>query len=236
MRQPLKSYLRMVPYIVRQSKAMFGVYPRRCNLCDFSGYFMASGSPPRFDASCPKCGSLERHRLFGLWLDQHKNLISGKEILHFAPEPVLKQILRPMAGSYRTTDLNPASVDVALNIEAIDLPDSSVDVAICSHVLEHVNHWKALAELKRIIRPGGIALLLFPIIEGWDETYLNSNISGAREAELHFGQSDHTRMFGRRVRDDIRGVGFSLREFTAVEPLVSEYGLWRGEKIFVATA
>ena len=42
-----------------------------------------------------------------------------------------------------------------LDIEKLDVADASYDVIVCNHVLEHVDDGKALAELYRILRPGG---------------------------------------------------------------------------------
>ena len=228
------SYLRTIPYMARVAKKMFGNYSRQCNLCGFHGSFLAFGFPPRFDARCPKCGSLERHRLFGLWLAQNKEKVAAKDALHFAPERVVTAIVKPLTGTYRTADLDPRYADLVLNIEDIALPNKSVDLIICSHVLEHVNPDRALLQLHRILRPGGTLLLMFPIVEGWDETYRNPAVTTPEDRELHFGQYDHLQYYGRDVRNNITNSGFQLGEFTSVEPFVSKNGLKRGEKIFVA--
>ena len=105
---------------------------------------------------------------------------------------------------------------------------------VCSHVLEHVNDRKALRELKRILRPSGTAILMVPIVEGWDTTYEDPSVSSPEGRDLHFGQSDHIRFYGRDFRDRVRDAGFELTEFTAEEPDVSRYGLLRGDKVFFA--
>lgn len=234
MRMTIKTNFRTIRYLVSTVINLAGVYPRYCNLCNYKGYFRAFGAPLRFDAQCPRCESLERHRLFGLWLEKNESRISGRRILHFAPENIIASRLKPIAGTYTGADINPESVDVALDIEDIALPDSSVDVIVCSHVLEHVNHERALSEIKRVLVPGGIALLMFPIIEGWDVSYRNSSVRTRKERELHFGQWDHIQFFGRDIRDSIMAAGLLLEEFTAVEPYVSKNGLTRGEKLFIA--
>ena len=76
---------------------------------------------------------------------------------------------------------------------------------------------------------------MFPIVEGWDRTYEDPAHASPAARTVYFGQYDHVRMFGRDVRDRIRNAGFSLSEFTAVEPEVARYGLVRGEKLFIAT-
>ena len=229
------SYVRMLPYLAKVSGSLFGKFERQCNLCNYRGHFLAYGLPPRFDARCPSCGSLERHRLFGLWLTQNKEKVAGKDLLHFAPESVVQSTLKPIAGTYRTADLDPRNADLVLNIEDITLPDQSVDVVICSHVLEHVNPDRTLLELRRILRDGGILLLMFPIVEGWDETYRNPAVTSPEDRELHFGQNDHLQYYGRDVRKNITNAGLNLTEFTAIEPDVSKHGLSRGEKIFLGT-
>jgi len=228
------SRVRMVPYLAAIARKAFGRFPRQCNLCGYQGSFHAFGSPPRFDARCPSCGSVERHRLFGLWLGENEARLAGKEVLHFAPEGIIQKIVRPLPRSYMAADLNPDVADIVLNIEEIELPDESVDVVICSHVLEHVDHKKSLRDLRRILRSDGLLLLMFPIVEGWTETYSNSDVVSPQDRELHFGQWDHVQYFGRQVRCDIIEAGFKLMEFTAIEPDVSRYGLMRGEKVFIA--
>ena len=218
--------------IIRRLK---GLYPRECNICGYHGRFSYFGDPPRRDARCGGCRSLERHRLLKLWLERNPDRLNGKEVLHFAPEGAITRMLKPLAGRYVSADIAPGRADTVLNIEKIDRPDRSFDVVVCSHVLEHVNDAKALAEMHRILRPGGTALFMVPIVEGWDHTYENPGISGEADRDLHFGQSDHIRYYGSDLRDRIRQAGFALEETTATEPEVSRYGLVRGEKVFVAT-
>src|SRR3546814_12643209 len=101
-----------------------------------------------------------------------------------------------------------------VNIEAMNLDDESFDVIICSHVLEHVDHRKALREMYRVLSPGGFAVLMFPIIEAWTETYEDPRYQGTPEDRIaHYAQDDHITYFGRDVRDHIRAAGFGLDEF-----------------------
>lgn len=208
---------------------------RECNLCGYKGRFWPFGDPPRRGASCGGCASKERHRLIGLWVAANADVVDSANMLHFAPEPHLSKLFKNRASHYQTADLNPNAADIVLNIEDIALPDDSVDVIICSHVLEHVDDGKALHEMHRILRPGGRVLLMFPIVEGWDHTYENPAHISLEERVLYFGQKDHVRMFGRDVRSRITDAGFSLEEFTAEEPDVARHGLARGEKVFIAT-
>jgi ubiquinone/menaquinone biosynthesis C-methylase UbiE len=68
-----------------------------------------------------------------------------------------------------------------LDLEAIALPDDSIDVVVASHVLEHVDDKKALAEIRRVLRSDGVAPLMVPIVEGWDSTYVDPSITTRSE-------------------------------------------------------
>lgn len=205
-----------------------------CSLCGYEGRFWPFGSPPRRGAACGKCDSRERHRLVALWIAENPGVLGGKRVLHFAPEPFLESLLKNQSGEYRSADLNPGAAEAVLNIEAIDLPSESVDVVMCSHVLEHVDDEKALQEIFRVLTPGGHALLMFPIVEGWQHTYEDPRHRTPSERITYFGQADHVRMYGRDVRDRITGAGFALEEFTAEAAAVARFGLLRGEKLFIA--
>ena len=76
---------------------------------------------------------------------------------------------------------------------------------------------------------------MIPIIEGWTETYENPAIKSGRDREIHFGQNDHVRYYGRDFRDRVTAAGFSIQEFTADGADAVKYGLARGERLFVTT-
>jgi SAM-dependent methyltransferase len=220
--------------LVRGIVALCRTDNRECNLCGYSGRFWPSGDPPRRGAVCAKCGSVERQRLVGLWVDAHPNIVDGVRILHFAPERRLAWLFKSRSDNYRSADLNPRAADMVINIEDIDLPDGSVDLVVCSHVLEHVDDTKALREIRRILAPDGRALLMFPIVEGWEHTYEDPTHTSPADRTKYFGQFDHVRMYGHDVRERIAAAGLTLTEFTAEEPNVARYGLVRGEKLFIA--
>jgi len=57
-----------------------------------------------------------------------------------------------------------APLDYESDITAIPVPDASFDVVLCTEVLEHVPRpIEAVAELARIVRPGGRLLLTAPL-------------------------------------------------------------------------
>ena len=221
-------------YIGRVVSSLRGILPRECSICGYKGRFRAFGIPPRLDAMCPECKSLERHRLLSLLVTERPNIVTGK-VLHFAPEPSVTRFVKPLAGSYITADVDGRRADLALDIENMSsVEEHSFDLIVCSHVLEHVDDGRALREMHRILRPGGTALLMTPVIEGWAKTYENPSVTSREGRVAHFGQSDHVRYYGSDLRDRITSAGFMLEEFTAEEPKVLRYGLRRGEKVFIA--
>lgn len=209
--------------------------PRECNICGYKGRFRHAGFYYiRPDALCLGCWSTDRDRLVATYIAKGQWTSEGKDILHFAPENNLVNLLKPSAASYTTADLFNPKADKALNIEQIDSPDASFDAVVCSHVLEHVDTPKALGELHRILRPGGTAILMVPMYEGLDETYFDASVPEDQRT-LHYHQSDHIRLIGRDFRSQITDAGFTLSEYNADPTEITRYGMVFGEKIFVAT-
>jgi SAM-dependent methyltransferase len=110
---------------------------------------------------CPGCSSYERHRFLCLVLDARPELLAGRRLLHVGPEPCIRRRLeRVDLSGYLSIDLDPSRAMRAMDVTMLDLEDGSFDAAICSHVLEEVaDRDQALAELRRVLRPGGLALL-----------------------------------------------------------------------------
>jgi SAM-dependent methyltransferase len=228
--------LRATRKLVVLAARVYGFEPRDCVMCDYHGKFLAEIHFPdifTYDAICPRCGSLPRNRLLRLALEEKKMLNAGTRLLHFAPEDNVRQHVEARAGVYRTADLYARGVDLRLNIEAIDQPDASWDLIICSHVLEHVDHHKALRELYRILVPGGILLALFPIVEAWPLDYEAPQIQSPRDRSLHFGKENHRRRFGASIRGEFVQAGFALEAFSPMGPEVVRYGLIPGETLFI---
>ena len=121
----------------------------------------------RHRAKCPKCGELERARMAMLVVneiyDDHK--ASQTDVLHISPENFLRKIFKKKYKSYISSDLYRKDVDHQFDIEEIPYPDNSFDLVFASHVLEYVkNDKKAINEIKRVLRPGGLAFLPVPML------------------------------------------------------------------------
>ncbi len=84
--------------LLQARRALKPLYARECPLCGYQGMFSWYGRPPRVDAMCPRCHSMERHRQLWLWLQRQPRLL--EPVLHFAAEPVLERKLRADYPSY----------------------------------------------------------------------------------------------------------------------------------------
>lgn len=140
-----------------------------CPICGYAGPFRAinPATGPRKHALCPKCGAAERHRLQYLVLRQllARRKTADAALLHFAPEPFLRHFFKERFRSYETADLVAKGVDHVVDIQAMPFDDARYDFVFASHVLEHVpDDARAIAEIRRILRPGGVALLPVPIV------------------------------------------------------------------------
>ena len=120
-------------------------------------------------------------------------------LLELAPSRVIEPRLRRLLGDgYRSADLFMAGVDDRVDLCAMGYPDESFDWLICSHVLEHVpDDVAAMAEIRRVLRPGGRAVLLVPISRCNDVIDEDPGVTGGAARLARFGQDDHVRVYNR---------------------------------------
>ncbi|MEC4815283.1 MAG: methyltransferase domain-containing protein [Scytonema sp. PMC 1069.18] len=191
--------------------------------------FLPAGINARPNAECPKCFSLERHRLIWLFLKNHTNLLSEKlKVLHVAPEFQLYRLLRSLSNlDYLSADLSAPRAMVNVDITNMHFTDNSFDVILCNHVLEHVSDdSKALKELYRVLKPGGWALLQVPLNGNLDKTFEDPNIVSPEDRLKFYGQKDHLRLYGRDYKDRLEAAGFQV----AVYDYLQELGSHTSEK------
>lgn len=161
---------------------------------------------------CPKCLSLERHRLLWLYLKEKTGFFTDNlKVLHFAPEqPFLKRFRALKNLDYTTADIDSPIADLNLDVTEMNISDNQYDVLICNHVLEHVDNVdKAFSEIKRVLKPGGWAILMVPINPDVD-TFEDPSVTDPEERKRLFGQYDHVRQFGRDYADVLSKAGFKV--------------------------
>ncbi len=210
------------------------IEPSPCPVCGTTAPFKTRKG--RKHAECPTCGAYERHRLLLHYITHRDDLLQpGSSVLHFAANRGIEKQLRAREGlRYVTADLF-APADLELDLTAIAQPDASWDLVLCYHVLEHVDDdRKAMAELFRIVAPGGYAIVQVPLEHGRDDTYEDPSITSPEGRLEAFGQEDHVRLYGavdfeRRLAD----AGFSVEavDYLAQLPpeVVTRHRLGRDE-------
>jgi len=192
---------------------------------------------------CWRCGSHEHHRALWLYLDRMRPELLSRSgaLLHFAPEWGLAQRLRERVGRYVSADLDPQVGELTLDITAIDLPDASFDYVICSHVLEHVpDDGVAMRELRRILVPGGRAIVMVPVDRNRDATLEDPEITSREARRDAYWQEDHVRLYALDIIDRLTAAGFHVDHARPSECLspaeIERFALPGGNEIFVCTA
>jgi SAM-dependent methyltransferase len=194
----------------------------------------------RNNALSPSTLSLERHRLLWLYLKNETDFFASKEkkkVLHFAPEQAFYKLFRNQKNiEYTTTDLFSPLADVKADICDLPFQDNSYDIIFCNHVLEHIpDDTKAMQELFRVLKPGGMAILQIPQDLKRETTFADDSITDQKERAAIFGQYDHVRIYGRDYFDKLRSIGFTVIEedyTNKIAPeLVEKYCLAKGEII-----
>ncbi len=172
-----------------------------CNLCG-STEFTAMKS--RLRARCAGCGSLERTRLFWMYIERLP-ITPDTRVLHIAPESQIYRRLNTWLtpGNYVTADIAPEPFRrFAPDTRYIDLCDldgwesDQFDLILHSHVLEHTpcNIAYSLFHLHRMLRPTGRHVCIIPFMPGdWDESFAEI---GDDQRKRRFGQHDHVRRYG----------------------------------------
>jgi SAM-dependent methyltransferase len=203
-----------------------------CPLCERS---FARFVNPR-GASCPSCDSRERHRLLWLYLQHETDVFRApKRLLHFAPEDRSQRVLRSLPNlDYVSADLSSRTAMVNTDITQLDFPDESFDVILCSHVLEHVpDDARAMRELHRVLKRGGVAIVQVPVDHDRAETYEDWSLTTGEERAKAFGQRDHVRWYGRDFAQRLANAGFQVTAIRyAQQHDAKRLGLDANEEIF----
>ncbi len=205
-----------------------------CNICDrkLRKFIPVTGG----DKLCPRCGSLSRNRRLYDVL-QKGYLRKDLTVLDFSPSRNLYRVLKANEDiQYISSDFAGEFLsDRHYDITRIELPDKSVDLVICYHILEHIDDdSRAMSELYRILKTGGTCLVQTPFKDG--DIYEDPLIRTSEERQKHFGQADHVRVYsvqGLKNRLALSGFHVEIKEFT--EPPDNKSGFKEKEYILLAT-
>lgn len=156
----------LTEYYVAKARALVAGPGRHCPICGWRGRefhpiaYVASGTW-RTKASCPRCGSLERHRaLFFVYHDYFRSHPRPVRILHFAPERCFRHLFQSHSSRYITSNYGQEPSDLRLDLEHLGLSDESFDLLVANGVLTSVaNYDRAIESLYRVLKSGGAGLL-----------------------------------------------------------------------------
>jgi SAM-dependent methyltransferase len=226
-----------------------------CNLCGWTGrHFLTF---VHRHVLCPRCGSQVRHRLIAAALAHAPQLTQGvviddSRILHFSAEPCLESTLRFRARLYVKADVPSDSVDVRGDMTRMPFQSCAFDALVSCDVLEHIVDDKAaVAEIHRVLRPNGVAILTVPTFDDRETTYEDPSVDTPDRRAVAYGQPDHVRNYGAGdFVARLAGAGFSVSVVDAScfspelvtrhvllppTPLKSPHG-WNNRRVFFARA
>ena len=185
----------------------------RCNMCGWTGKAFYPNTGPGFyepEAICPGCLASDRYRaLYEVIKNRTTALEAGSRVVEVAPLPSLESIFQSTPGvDYTSFDIERHAMERG-DLTSMRFENDSVDWFICFHVLEHIpDEAAALREIRRVLRPGGSAVLQVPI--------------GPGAKTVEYGAPDprdvnHVRKHGADFPDRIADFGFRVE---GVEPLL----------------
>lgn len=189
---------------------------------------------------CPRCGSLQRHRLLWLYLKNRTNLLSDNlRVLHFAPEYAFLKLFRSLPNlDYVSADLRSPLAMVRMDISNIPYEDNTFDVILCSHVLQYVNDDReVMRELLRVLKPEGWAILTVPIDGMRDKTLECAEMILTDPEDRDFSHNDFARLYGADYKKRLEESGYKVIIDGYVRELgpdtINKYLLQEDENIYL---
>ncbi len=209
----LTMYLQSLPYLGNKFE---------CPICNgkFKTFLPGGMNNLRQNSKCPRCRSLERHRLIWLFLKNRTNFFTTRlKLLYIAPEYCFRRNLQRFKNiQYISIDLENPIAMMKMDITDLKFNDSSFDCVLCLHVLEHIeDDRKAMKELYRVLKPNGWAILQVPILR--DKTFEDPSIKIREQRLKYFGQEDHVREYGLDFKDRLKKAGFQVEVETLKEDI-----------------
>jgi hypothetical protein len=205
-----------------------------CNICGWRGRSFYPNVGPGYNERatvCPGCQGQDRHRaLLAILASRTHVFRPGEVVVEVAPMRGMEELLKGSPGvRYTSFDLERHAMEAG-DITDMRFASSSVDWFIAFHVLEHIPRVdQALAEVRRILKPGGAAILQVPI----DCTSTTT---------VEYGKPDprdvnHVRMYGTDFADKLISAGFDVTSVRVSDGFdsvaIEHYGMNR-EPIFFA--
>lgn len=242
--------INLLKRLIIKNKNFNDMQENYCPICENFSKFKPFGITSRSNALCPHCHSLERHRLvyflmqrrYGHMLE-HENI----KLLHFAPEVPFYRLFKKFNNiDYYPVDFNPEIYEARnihirdkVNMENLQYEDNMFDFIYHCHVLEHIpNDLKAMGELYRVLKEGGVCVTLAPVFN-IPKTIEKEEYNTPELRLKYYGQEDHLRKYGLDFKDRLESIGFNVEELLSTAIISSEvenklYGI-RHDRVYICT-
>jgi SAM-dependent methyltransferase len=228
---PQSLVFKIEPFLRKSYSIFFLGNKYHCTICEgsFSRFIQLKNG----ELLCARCGSLPRDRRLYAILKKD-NLLKGK-LLDFSPSRALyRKFKKTLALEYFSSDFSNEFIsNYHFDITAIKMQDGFFDLIICYHILEHIaDDRKAMAELSRVLKPGGTMLLQTPFREG--EIFEDPSIKTGDERMEYFGQEDHVRIYSvKGISERLSQAGFSVNALQLNEQAFNNSGFSEKEIVLI---
>jgi len=210
------SLCRLAGYSLRDAVLRSGKV--HCNLCGWHGNRFYPNTGPGYhemDTLCPGCRCQDRHRALIFTLAHRTRFFEdGVPVVEVAPMMRFQEFtLANKASGYISFDIERLAMEKG-DITAMRYADNSQEHFLALHVLEHIPaEAAALSEIRRVLRPGGCAIVQVPVDWTVEKTY-EYDKPDPREV-------GHVRRYGRDFGEHIAEHGFEVQR-VGVEDIVDD--------------
>ncbi len=191
-----------------------GANPVVCNICGWTGKRFYPNVGPGYsewEELCPGCRAIGRHRALLLALARKTPMFTRDcRVIEVAPMRALQAVYTQIEKvDYTSFDLERYAMEQG-DITAMRFPNDHADYFICFHVLEHIpDEQQALAEIRRVLKPGGTLVVQVPIDPNVSKSY-EYDAPDPREV-------GHVRRYGTDFRSHIEKHGFRVQELCVTD-------------------
>jgi SAM-dependent methyltransferase len=208
-----------------------------CPFCP--GFFKAERYPfsKEISSNCPVCGSSVEERTILLFLQTKTEMMSGEKKILVIAEP----------GNIADYFENFPNVELKIYTETGDFsirdnsmkdryPDDEFDIIVCNHIIEKLPQPQlVLKEIKRILKPDGIAMMMAYVDYEKDKT-VEMAVTHFKDRLSLYGIPGNYRRYGKDYADQIRSFGLNVSKlkFTSGFEKIPEASIARDEIIYLA--